>query len=109
MQAHGGSVWADFMHEDPVANRLWHHLYESFAPYQACLFDRDGEIAAILNSAPLAWDASDAGLPDGWDDQFERSVADLRAGRSPETLGALLIVVAPDRQGDRLSGLMLET
>ena len=36
-------------------------------------------------------------------------MADLAAGRRTDTLGALLMVVAPDRQGDRLSGLMLET
>jgi GNAT superfamily N-acetyltransferase len=108
MRAHGGSVWAAFMHEDPVATRLWHHLYEAFASYQGCLLDPEGRVAATLNSAPLRWNGSDDDLPDGWDDQFERSVADLRDGRSPDTLGALLIVVAPARQGDRLSGLMLE-
>jgi len=109
MQEHAGGVWPDFMHQDPVANQHWHHLYETFAPYQACLLDPAGAIAATLNAAPLCWDGNDAGLPVGWDDQFERTVAELLAARSPDTLGALLIVVAPERQGDRLSGLMLET
>ncbi len=108
MAAHAASVWPPFMSEDPVANRLWHHLYEEFSAFQACLLDASDRVAASLNAAPLCWDGTDEDLPDGWDDQFERTIADRRAGHRPDTVGALLIVVAPDRQGDGLSGLMLE-
>ena len=72
------------------------------------LLDPDGRIAAAGNSAPLAWDGTDAGLPAGWDDQFERTVGGLRAGIAPNALGAIQIVVAPDRQGERLAGRMVE-
>ncbi len=56
---------------------------------------------AAGNCAPLAWDGTDAGLPDGWDDQFERTVADVAAGRPLDTLGALQIVVARGPPGQR--------
>lgn len=109
MGDHNVRAWPDFMLEDPVADRLWDHLFTAFAPFQVCLLDGRGLIAAALNSAPLCWDGSDAALPDGWDDQFERSVADAAAGRRPDTLGAIQIVVAADRQGHGLSGLMVGT
>ena len=47
-------------------------------------------------------------MPDGWDDQLLRAVADHEAGRDPDTLGALQIVVDPARQGSGLSGQMLQ-
>jgi GNAT superfamily N-acetyltransferase len=105
---HNGAAWPEFMLQDPVADRLWHHLDEDFAAWQLMLLDADDRIVAAGNSAPLAWDGSDDGLPAGWDDQFERTVAGLRAGTVPNTLGALQIVVAPGRQGEGLAGRMIE-
>jgi hypothetical protein len=46
-------------------------------------------------------------LPDGWDDQVLRSVADRSAGRAPDTLGALLIYVPRDQRGAGLAGALL--
>jgi GNAT superfamily N-acetyltransferase len=105
--AHNGGAWPRFMLEDPVADRLWHHLHEELAGFQLVLLGPDGGIVASGNCAPLAWDGTDGGLPRGWDDQFERSVADVTAGRALDTLGALQIVVAPGRQGGGLSALMV--
>jgi hypothetical protein len=51
---------------------------------------------------------TDDGLPDGWDAQFDQSVAELAAGRAPNTLGAIQICIAGDRRGRGLSALMLE-
>ena len=59
------------------------------------------------NTSPLVWDGTDDGLPDGWDGQLLGAVADHEAGRTPNTLGALQIVVDPARQGSGLSGQML--
>jgi GNAT superfamily N-acetyltransferase len=105
---HNAAAWPEFMLQDPVADRLWHHLDEEFAAWQFLLLDVDDRIAAGGNSAPLAWDGTDDGLPAGWDDQFERTVAGLRTGIAANTLGALEIVVAPDRQGEGLAGRMVE-
>jgi GNAT superfamily N-acetyltransferase len=107
MDRHNGAVWPEFMLHDPVAGRLWHHLYGPFAEWQRLILDSDDRIVAALNSAPLWWDGADAGLPAGWDDQFERSVADNAEGRLPNTLGAIQIVVAPDEQGKGLAAVTL--
>jgi hypothetical protein len=103
-----GSVWPTFMLQDPMADQYWHHFDEDFPELQLVLLDADGEIAATNNSAPLAWDGTDAGLPDGWDDQVLRTVRDLTAGSPVNTLGAIQIVVDPKRRGTRLAGLMVQ-
>ena len=105
---HNGAPWPEFMFQDPVVNRLWHHLEEEFAGWQLMLLDADDGIAAAADSAPFAWDGTSAGLPDGWDDQFERTVAQMRAGVAPDTLGALQIVVADAWRGAGLAGRMVE-
>jgi GNAT superfamily N-acetyltransferase len=107
LEDHNSAAWPEFMLHFPVAGRLWHHLEEDFAAWQLMLLDEDERIAAAGNSAPLAWDGTDAGLPAGWDDQFERTVDGLRAAIAPDTLGAIQIVVAPERQGERLAGRMI--
>ena len=110
-QPHGdlnASVWPEFMLNDPVSNELWDHLAADFATFQMCLLDPAGELVAGLNSAPLAWDGTDDGLPEGWDGQLIRSVAGLRDGVLPNTLGALQIVVRHDRRGSGYSGVMVD-
>lgn len=108
MERLGSSAYAELMFHDPVANRLWHLLRDAWPDLQLSLVDPDGRTAAIAQSAPLAWDGTDAGLPDGWDEQFRRSEADRATGRVPNTLGAIQIVVAADRRGQGLSRLMLD-
>ena len=100
--------WPELMKQDPVAHRCWSRLRDDWPEFQLVLVDGAGAVAAASQAAPLAWDGTDEGLPDGWDDQFERSVADLEAGRRPDTLGAIQICVANDRRGEGLSGLILQ-
>lgn len=107
LDLHNGSAWPAFMLQDPVADELWHHLHAEFAGWQLLLLDADDAIVASANSAPLAWDGTDDGLPEGWDDQFRRTVAQHAAGILPDTLGALQVVVAPERRGGRLAGRMV--
>ena len=102
------SVWPEMMLHDPVAHRCWPHLIEDWPELQLVLVDASGEVAAAAQSAPLFWDGDDEDLPEGWDDQFERSVAGRAAGEKPNTLGAIQIAVAPERRGQALSGLMVE-
>ena len=104
----GASVWPEFMLHDAVVDANWHHLWEDWAGTQACLIDAEGEMVAVLHAAPLRWDGTDDGLPDGWDDQLLRSVAGLAAGSPPpDTLGAIMIAVRTDRQGSGCAGTML--
>lgn len=130
--------WPEFMLHDPVTDRCWDHLYDDWPRFQLVLLDDRGGVAAAAQAAPLFWDRTDEGLPDGWDDQFERSVDGLSgpiestgrlAGlteparpteptaartlepvdrRRPNTLGAIQICIARDRRGGGLSALMLE-
>jgi len=102
-----GSVWPEFMLHDAVVQRHWHLLEDTFLEYQLVLLDADGRIAATNNSAPLAWDGTEAALPDGWDEQFELTARDLAAGAPVNTLGALQIVTDPARRGTGLAGVMV--
>ncbi len=77
-----GSVWPEFMLQDSEADRYWHLLDTVFLDFQLVLLDGDGRIAATNNSAPLAWDGTDQGLPDGWDRRF----GPRRAGRQRRPL-----------------------
>jgi GNAT superfamily N-acetyltransferase len=102
------SVWPEFMLQDPVTDEHWHLLWEAFGDYQLTLLDPHGTIVATTNSAPLAWDGTETGLPDGWSAQLRKSAADLEAGAAVNTLGALQIVVDPERRGAGYAGLMLQ-
>jgi GNAT superfamily N-acetyltransferase len=103
-----GSTWPEFMLHDAVAGRNWHLLDHELAEYQLVVLDARGRIAATSNSAPLAWDGTDEGLPDGWDRQFEQTARDLEVGATVNALGALQIVVDPARRGSGLAGVMVE-
>jgi len=108
LNRHNMGSWPEFMLHDPVADELWGHLHDEFAGWQLMLLDEGDRIVAAANSAPLAWDGTDDGLPEGWDDQFRRSVEQQAAGVPPDTLGAIQIVVAPERRGTGLSGRMVD-
>ena len=81
--------WPEFMHHDAVADRYWSRLRDDWPAFQLVLVDETGEVAAASQAAPVRWDGTNEDLPDGWDAQFERSVADFEAGRAPEALGAI--------------------
>lgn len=108
MSDHNVSVWPAFMLEDPISDRLWHHLGDDWAAFQLCLLASDGAILAAQNASPLDWDGTDAGLPAGWDDQFERAARDCVEGVAATALGAVQIVVVPAQQGTGLAGVMLD-
>jgi GNAT superfamily N-acetyltransferase len=102
------SVWPEFMLHDPVANRNWGRLRDDWPAFQLVMLDGAGAVAAAAQAAPLHWDGTDAGLPEGWDEQFDRSAAGLVTGHVPNTLGAIQICVAPARRGEGLSSVMIE-
>lgn len=100
-------VWPEFMLHDAIVNEHWGRLFADFAGYQMCLVDDRGELVAGLNSAPLAWDGTGDGLPEGWDDQLLRTLRGRDGGVPPNTLGALQIVVRPDRRGSGYAGVLV--
>jgi hypothetical protein len=103
------AVWPQFMREHEGAAELFGHADRDFPDFQFVLLDPSGRLAAVANSMPLVWDGTDDGLPDGWLEQGRRGVADHAAGRAPNALGAMQIVVRPGLQGGGLSGTMIAT
>src|SRR6478752_4369578 len=101
------AVWPEFMRAEPVAAGLFGHADRDWPGFQLVLTDAARAFVAVANSMPLQWDGTDQGLPTGWVDQGQRGVADHLAGRAPDTLGAMQIVVRPDLHGGGLSGTMI--
>jgi len=104
---HNIAVWPAFMLESPISNERWGHLGDDYPAFQMALVDADDTILAGLNSAPLPWDGTDAGLPLGWEAQLVASVDALTSGEPMGALGALQIVVHPERRGAGHANLML--
>ncbi len=103
------SVWPEFMLHDPIANRLWDELFESFPEYQFALINpSDQVVAGIANSVPLAWDEDPTLLPEeGWDWALAQSIDDHASGATASTLCGLQISIVPAYQGKGLSSRML--
>jgi GNAT superfamily N-acetyltransferase len=97
-------TFPEYMNHNVPGERYWGRLYDEFPDFQLGLLEGD-ELVAELHSVPTAWDGSDADLPSGWDEAFLRA---FEAGRPADVLCALAISVRPDRQGGRLSSVMLE-
>lgn len=104
---HNGAAWPAFMLESEVANGLFGRCFADWPQLQFVLLDGEERIVATSNGMPLVWDGTDEDLPEGWEDQVGRSVRDHDEGRTPNTLGAMQIVVARDAQGGRHSGTMV--
>jgi GNAT superfamily N-acetyltransferase len=102
------AVWPEFMRHDPVAGSYFGRADRDWPDFQLVLTDAAGQFVAVANSMPLRWDGTDDDLPEGWIDQGRRGVADRDAGRAPDALGAMQIVVRPDLHGGGLSGTMIE-
>ena len=107
IDVHMTGIFQPFMNEDPIANQTFPVAYDSFPEFQLILLDASGGVVAVANAMPLWWDGTDDGLPEGWDDQVLRSVADRDTGRAPNTLGAMLIVVNPALRGGGFAGTMV--
>jgi GNAT superfamily N-acetyltransferase len=96
-------TFPEYMHHNQSGTRYWGRLYEEHPDFQLGLLDGD-ELVAELHSLPAAWDGTMEDLPPGWDDIFPRA---FESGREPTALFALAISVLPERQGGRLSAVMI--
>ena len=69
-------LWSEFILHDPVSNKYWGTLFESFGEYQFSL-ESDGEIIGTGNCLPFRWDDDIEALPEGgWDEVLEKAVKD---------------------------------
>lgn len=94
----GGSpdAWPEFMLHDPVADKHFWRLYDTFPHCQVVVLDEAGQIAGMGNTIPVTWDGTLAVLPDeGWDAILLAGVNNFRAGITADTLSAIQAVVAP--------------
>ena len=101
----GTSPWPEFLDHDPVVNALWRSIYELAPSYQFGLLDEQANsLAAMGNCLPIRWDGRAEALPErGIDAVLEDGVACLRDEATPTAASALMIVVAPEWLGRRIS------
>ncbi len=90
-------------HNEPGRN--WGRLYTDFPDFQVALVEGD-ELVAEAHALPVPWHGTVAGLPSGWDEGFE---AGMTSAEPATSLMAIAISVAPSRQGQGLSGRMIQT
>jgi GNAT superfamily N-acetyltransferase len=99
-----GRTFPEYMHHNQSGTKYWGRLYDEHPDYQCGLVDGD-ELVAEFHSVPMPWDGTMADLPAGWDEAFTRA---FESPREPAVLCALALSVLPERQGERLSSVMLE-
>jgi hypothetical protein len=100
-----GATFPEYMHHSAVGNRFWGRLYTDFPDFQVALVDGD-DMLAEAHAVPLPWDGTLEDLPSGLEAGFERG---MTSDRRSTSVMAIAISVAPARQGERLSGRMIES
>jgi GNAT superfamily N-acetyltransferase len=97
-----GDPWPEFIHHDVFVNSRWPALYEDFREFQLALLDEETDtVVGKGNTIPIAWDGRVETLTGG-------VVEALEVEGRPNVLCALVAVVDPARQGQGLSGLVIE-
>lgn len=100
----GGSPWPEFMLHDPIADKHFWRLYDTFQKFQVALLDEDGELAGEGNAIPVTWDGTVEDLPlEGWDAIMLRGINNYKNGIKPDTLSAIQAVAAPKYVGKGVS------
>lgn len=100
-----GVTFPEYMHHNASGNRYWGRLYSDFPDFQVALVEGE-ELLAEAHAVPMPWDGTSEDLPSGWEEGFVRG---MTSSDPPTALMAIAISVAPARQGQRLSGRMIET
>ncbi|MCJ1679573.1 N-acetyltransferase [Streptomyces sp. APSN-46.1] len=101
--------WPEFAVHDDLAWLLYPRMVAELPEFIWVATDGDAVVARAF-SLPFAQHAPgrDGVLPTrGWDQILMWAFSDLRRGVEPDTLSAIEITVALDRQGEGLSGRML--
>ncbi len=101
-------AWPEYNRHGDVLNRYFGRLDDVFPDFQFLLRDDErGAVVAVGHSAPLRWDGTVAGLPDGIDGAIKDAFALADQGERATSLCALAIMVASPERGRGLSGTML--
>jgi hypothetical protein len=131
------SSWPEFMRKDPIANKYWPGLYQTFPEFQFALLaplevssesikcystsnktssrlltgleTGTNNAIAVGNSIPLTWDGNPEDLPDdGWDWALAQGFRDYSAGRTPNIQCALSITIPQKYRGKGISAYALK-
>jgi len=101
-------AWPEFMHHDAKINALWGNLYRDFPEYQVVVYEGE-QIAGLFNTLPIHYIDTIENLPEeGLDWAFQKAHEDFEAGRIPNLLVGIQILIHPDYQGQGFSYHMLD-
>ena len=95
----------EYNNHGDVLDIYWPRLLPELPDFQFHLLDDGDEPVARARTIPVRWDGTPGDLPAGIDGAIVRGFED---GAAPNTLCALIAQVAPTRQGEGLSRLVLE-
>lgn len=102
-------AWPEFMLHDPIADKHFWRLYDTFPAYQIVLLDEQGDLAGMGNTIPVTWDGDGDSLPnEGWDAIMQLGVNNYNANIAPNCASAIQAVVAPQYRGKGVSQAILK-
>jgi len=101
-------IWPEFMHHDPILERLFGRVISEYAEYHFYAWDDEREeVVGGGNAIPATWDGEAKTLLDrGVDGVVEARFAD--EPEAPNVLCALQILISPEYRGQALSGRMIQ-
>jgi GNAT superfamily N-acetyltransferase len=101
----GGEVWPEYNRHGDVVNQHWHSMRIEHPELQFVFYDEENdELVAEGHTLAIPWDATEGGLPAGFDGIFESAF-----GEEPKTaLCAMAAEIWPQRQGGGLAARLLE-
>lgn len=102
------AVWPEYNNHGDGLGPLFERVEAELQRFQLMLLDSGGEVVARGRTAPLRWDGTVGGLPDGISDALGRAVEALDSGVAPNALCAISAEVRPDRRARGLSGEILK-
>jgi GNAT superfamily N-acetyltransferase len=98
--------WPEFIFHDPVSNAHVERVEAYFPGYDILLL-ADGEVVAGGWGVPIAWNATAAALPDGYDGAMARAVEGHENSVEPDTLCVMAAAVKRGHQGKGRAGQVL--
>lgn len=103
------AVWPEYNKHGNMLNRYWGRLWTDFPELQFALVDEEtDEVLGKGHTIPCFWDGTVEGLPSGIDEVIAQGVRLRERGELPNTLSALVAIVAPAHQGKDLSRVIVE-
>ena len=99
--------WPRFLGHAPALLQYRAKIIDVFAATHLVALDEEGLTAGDGLAAPLMWDGTIKGLPEGWDAALERAVREYEEGVQPTALTLVAVEVLPSYRGQGVAGLIL--